>query len=102
MQNDQSNNGQPVSVGSTGGSADWLTDAIVHRWMREWNISVEHQPEYGESPYQCVASNNVSEVAAQHMEPWGAVKAACTLTIIRKLWALPNSGGEPPEGRNAP
>lgn len=77
------------------GSADWLTDEIVHRWMREWNIAVEHQPEYGESPYQCVATRGVDAAAAQHMEPWGAVKAACTLAIIRRLWLLPNDRDVP-------
>ena len=68
---------------------DWLTDEIVHLWLREWNIRTEHQPEYGEMPYQCVATRGSDEVATQHIEPWGAVKAACTLAITRNLWQMP-------------
>lgn len=73
-------------------SNDWLTDTIIQRWMREWVIDTQYQPEYGENPYQCVATNirdATKEVAAQHIDQWGAIKAACTLCVIRGLWELP-------------
>lgn len=68
---------------------DWLTDEAVFAWMRSWNVSVFRQP-VGDAPFKCVAESG-EVVAAEHMEPWGSVKAACTICIGRGLWTLPNA-----------
>lgn len=70
---------------------DWLTSEILDAWLREWEIKTEIQPEYGEAPYQCIATRGADEVAAQHTYPLGAVKAACTLCITRRLWSIPST-----------
>ena len=89
MQNDQSKNGQPVSVGSTGGSAsDFLTaeQIPIGSW---WKIA--QGGEYG----YCVTAVDVARREATVLSTKGEVREIDTFKLqCRYSRVLPNTGDQ--------
>ena len=89
MQNDQSKNGQPVSVGSTGGSAsDFLTaeQIPIGSW---WKIA--QGGEYG----YCVTAVDAARREATVLSTKGEVREIDTFKLqCRYSRVLPNTGDQ--------